>query len=201
MHIEKRISIRISVLLFSIVILLSCDRNRNMRGYDYMPDMIYSQAYETYSKNPNFQDTMTMRVPVPGTVPRGVIPFRYTIDPESRIKAGNELTNPFQPTDEIISEGKLLFTTFCIGCHGPKGLGNGQLYSSGLYPVKPREISGDVAAKLKDGEIFHTISLGFGPMGPHKAQIKSPDRWKVVIYVRELQKEHQDSIRKMVPVI
>jgi hypothetical protein len=169
-----------------------------MRGYDYIPDMVYSQAYDTYSENPNFQDSMTMRVPVAGSVPIGFTPFRYTIDPESRIKAGIDLTNPFQHTDEIISEGKLIYTTFCIGCHGPKGTGNGQLYSSGLYPVKPREISGDVASKLKDGEIFHTITLGFGPMGPHRTQIKSADRWKLVHYVRVLQKEQQDSIMKII---
>jgi mono/diheme cytochrome c family protein len=200
MHITIRILIRISVLLFSAVILGSCDRQRNMRGYDYIPDMAYSQAYETYSENPNFKDTMTMRVPVPGTVPRGLIPFRYTIDPESRIKAGKELVNPFPHTDEVISAGKIVFTTFCIGCHGARGVGDGQLYSSGLYPVKPREISGDIASKLKDGEIFHTITLGFGPMGPHRAQIKPEDRWKLVHYVRVLQKAQQDSIRKMIQV-
>lgn len=200
MHIGIRILIRITVLLFSVIILWSCDRNRSMRGYDYIPDMTYSQAYESYSDNPNFNDSMTMRVPVPGTVPRGMIPFRYTIDPESRIKAGKELINPFQHTDEVISDGKIIYTTFCIGCHGARGIGDGQLYSSGLYPVKPREISGDVASKLKDGEIFHTISLGFGPMGPHKAQIKPDDRWKLVHYVRELQRAQQDSVRKMQPV-
>ena len=193
MHSVRRISIRISILLLSGVIFWSCDRNRSMRGYDFIPDMVYSQAYETYSENPNFQDTMTMRVPVNGTVPRGFTPFRYTIEPESRVKAGKELVNPFLPTDSVIVRGELIFTTFCIGCHGARGGGDGQLYSSGLYPVKPREISGDVASKLKDGEIYHTITLGFGPMGAHGSQIKSDDRWKLVLYVRELQKEAQES--------
>ena len=68
-----------------------------MRGYDFIPDMVYSRAYDTYSKNPNFKDSMTMRVPVNGTVPRGFTPFRYTIDSASRKKAGLELVNPFLP--------------------------------------------------------------------------------------------------------
>jgi mono/diheme cytochrome c family protein len=191
MHIKRRISIRIVVLLLTGVILGSCDRQKNMRGYDFIPDMVYSQAYETYSKNPNFKDSMTMRIPVTGTVPIGYIPFRYTLDSASRLKAGKELVNPFLPTDDVLARGKLIFTTFCIGCHGALGKGDGQLYSSGLYPLKPREISGVPTSKLKDGEIYHTITLGFGSMGAHGAQIRSEDRWKLVLYVRELQKEAQ----------
>lgn len=191
MYIVRRILIRISVLLLTGVILSSCDRQKNMRGYDFIPDMVYSQAYDTYSNNPNFKDSMTMRVPVNGTVPRGFIPFRYTIDSVSRARAGKELFSPFLPTDDVLARGKLIFITFCIGCHGAMGKGDGQLYSSGLYPLKPREISGVATSKLKDGEIYHTITLGFGSMGAHGAQIRSDDRWKLVLYVRELQKEAQ----------
>jgi len=43
--------------------------------------------------------------------------------------------------------------------------------------------------KLKDGEIFHTITLGFGSMGAHGAQIRPEDRWKIVLYIRSLQHE------------
>jgi len=172
-------------------ILWSCDRQKNMRGYDFIPDMVYSQAFETYSQNPNFKDSVTMRVPVAGTVPIGYIPFRYTIDSLSWVKAGNELVNPFVPTDDVLARGKLIFTTFCIGCHGVRGKGDGQLFSSGLYPLKPKDISGEVIAKLKDGQIYHTITLGFGSMMPHGAQIRPDDRWKLVLYVRVLQKAAQ----------
>src|SRR5664279_6367557 len=189
MYTVRQISKRIIVPMVIITLILSCDRQKNMRGYDYIPDMVYSQAYDTYSKNPNFKDSITMRVPVNGTVPRGFTPFRYTIDSASRKRAGLELVNPFLPTEEVLARGKLIFTTFCIGCHGASGKGDGQLYSSGLYPLKPREISGVPTSKLLDGEIFHTITLGFGSMMPHAAQIRTEDRWKLVLYVRELQKE------------
>ncbi|HEX2396483.1 MAG TPA: cytochrome c [Bacteroidales bacterium] len=185
----RKVSLKIIILFLSGIMILSCDRNRSMRGYDFIPDMVYSQAYDTYSENPNFEDSMTMRVPVTGTVPIGFIPFRYTIDSISRAKAGDELINPYMPTDEVIASGKLLYTTFCIGCHGPLGKGDGQLFISGLYPLKPREISAEPTANLRDGEIYHTITLGFGSMGAHGAQIKPADRWKIVHYVRELQRE------------
>jgi len=176
------------LVLFSVV-LSGCNRDKNNPGWDYFPDMFYSTAYETFTKNPNFEDKMTMRVPVPGTVPRGFTPFEYTIDPESRIKAGIELVNPFSPDAEVILRGKSVYTTFCIGCHGVSGEGDGHLYASGLYPMKPRSLISNDAVKLKDGEIFHSITLGFGSMGAHGSQIRSDDRWKLVLYVRKLQEE------------
>lgn len=198
MHTARRISVKILILLFTGMILWSCDRQKSMRGYDFIPDMVYSRAYDTYSKNPNFKDSMTMRVPVSGTVPRGFTPFRYTIDSASRKRAGLELVNPFLPTEEVLGRGKLIFTTFCIGCHGASGKGDGQLYISGLYPLKPREISGVPTSKLMDGEIFHTITLGFGSMMAHGAQVRTEDRWKLVLYVRELQKEAR-MVRDTIP--
>lgn len=194
MYSVRQISIRVSVLIL-ILMITSCDRQKNMRGYDFIPDMVYSQAYDTYSENPNFADSITMRTPVYGTVPRDFVPFRYTIDSASRLKAGRELINPYKPEDEILERGKLIFTIFCIGCHGPSGKGDGHLFTSGLYPLKPRDISGPATAKLMDGQIYHTITLGFGSMMPHGAQVKPPDRWKVILYVRELQKQAEEATR------
>jgi mono/diheme cytochrome c family protein len=181
-----------SVLLFLLVsglLLFSCDRQRNMRGYDFVPDMVYSRAYETYSENPNFKDSASMRIPAVNTVPRGFLPFRYTPDTIARIKTGKELVNPFTATTEILERGKLIFTTFCIHCHGKGGAGDGFLFTSGLYPLQPKNLSGATAAKLKDGEIFHTITLGIRSMGAHGSQIRPDDRWKLVLYIRKLQEE------------
>jgi mono/diheme cytochrome c family protein len=178
-------------LVLLSVNLYSCNRDRNNPGWDYFPDMFYSTAYETYSKNPNFEDGMTMRVPVPGTVPRDFTPFEYTNDPVSRIKAGKELVNPILAAPEALLRGKVVYTTFCIGCHGISGKGDGRLFTSGLYPLKPLSLSGDTATKLKDGEIFHTITLGIRSMGAHGSQIRPVDRWKLVLYVRKL----QDSVK------
>lgn len=180
---------RAAFLLLIAVITFSCDRNRNNTGWDYFPDMFYSTAYETFTRNPNFTDSMTMRVPVPGTIARDYTPFNYTIDPGSRIQAGKELINPVSPTAETLSDGKTVYTKFCTGCHGDKGAGDGTLFTRGLYPLKPRMLTGIAADNLKDGEIFHSITLGFGSMGAHGSQIRTEDRWKVVLHIRELQAE------------
>jgi mono/diheme cytochrome c family protein len=186
-----------SVLLVLVsVVLFSCDRDRNNPGWDYFPDMFYSTAYESFTKNPNFKDGMTMRTPAGGTVPGDYNPFEYSLDPESRIKAGIELVNPVLPTAESISNGKKAYSAFCIGCHGSGGDGDGFLYTSKLYPLKPRSLSSGNSVDLKDGEIYHSITLGFGSMGAHGAQIRPEERWMLVLYIRTLQ---EDAKRQITP--
>jgi mono/diheme cytochrome c family protein len=186
-------NLKIVFLILFTAIFFSCSRDKNNPGWDYFPDMFYSTAYETYTKNPNFPDGMTMRVPPSGTVPRGYTPFEYTLDPESRIKAGIELVNPITPDNEGLARAKSVYTTFCVGCHGTSGKGDGRLYTSGLYPVKPRSLVSESAAKLRDGEIYHSITLGFGAMGAHGSQIRTDDRWKLVLYIRKQQEESKKS--------
>ena len=176
-------------LVLFAVLSISCDRSRNDPGWDYFPDMFYSTAYESFTKNPNFSNGMTMRTPADGTVPRDFTPFEYTLDPESRIKAGKELINPFLPSQEAISRGKKVYSTFCLGCHGASGDGEGHLYTSKLYPLKPRPLSSGNSLDLKDGAIYHSITLGFGSMGAHGSQIRPDDRWKLIMYIRTLQEE------------
>jgi hypothetical protein len=184
---------RTLLLLGYLTIQCACNRDRNNPGWDYFPDMFYSTAYETYSKNPNFLDRKTMRTPVAGTVPRDFTPFEYTNDPESRIKAGKELVNPAVPTPETLLRGEVVYKTFCTMCHGISGKGDGPLFTSGLYPLKPLSVSGENAVKLKDGEIFHTVTLGIRSMGAHESQIPADDRWKLILYIRKLQEDEKNS--------
>ena len=151
--------------------------------------MFYSTAYETNSVNPNFENGMTMRVPVAGTVSHDYEPFPYTNDVESRAQAGRELVNPFEASQENLAAGKISYSIFCIDCHGPVGDGNGHLFTSGVYPIKPTTISGRTALSLRDGELYHTITLGIRSMGAYGSQVKPDDRWRIVLYIRQLQKE------------
>jgi mono/diheme cytochrome c family protein len=180
---------RTLLLILSSAALMCCNRDRNNPGWDYFPDMSYTAAYKSFTKNPNFKNGMTMRSPAEGTVPRDFTPFEYTLDPESRIKAGKELVNPVISSPETISGGKTVYTTFCIGCHGTAGEGDGHLYTSKLYPLKPRSLVSAGAANLKDGEIYHSITLGFGSMGAHGGQIRPVDRWQLILYIRTLQND------------
>src|SRR6056297_3594016 len=79
---------------------VSCDRTRSSTGWDYAPDMYYSEAYETYTPNENFPDGLTMRTPVEGTVPREMVPFGYVKSEEDLDRAGRELNNPL-PAEQL----------------------------------------------------------------------------------------------------
>jgi len=134
------------------VVLLSCSRDNNSTGHAYFPDMSYSYAYETYSSSPNFSDSIQMWLPVEGTVPRGKIPYQYTKTFDDQQRAGLELVNPIVPSKEDLAKGKEQYDIYCGLCHGDMGKGDGHLYTSKLFPVKPTSLRDDYVQK-KDAPI------------------------------------------------
>ena len=90
----NRSIIRSFFALLLILAAASCDRDRKHPGWDYFPDMAYSNAYETYSPNEVFADGKTNQSPVEGTVSRDALPFAYGTSTEERTRAGRELINP-----------------------------------------------------------------------------------------------------------
>jgi len=174
-----------------LMALLSCDRTRSSTGWDYMPDMYYSNAYESYTPNPNFSDGLSMRIPVKGTVPRDMVPFPWEKNDQDRLAAGEAMMNPFEAGEESLARGAVAYGIYCLSCHGEAGDGQGYLYTSKKYPYPPASLLSEKAAALKDGEIYHSITVGYGIMGAHGGMIRPDDRWKIILYIREnLQKQH-----------
>ena len=177
------------IVLLLLVVAVSCDRDRKNPGWDYFPDMAYSNAYETYSPNEVFPDGKTNQSPVEGSISRDALPFAYGTSTEERARAGRELTNPFDQTEDNLVRGKQVYLAFCLSCHGDLGDGQGHLVTSGVYKYPVRTLVSDEMKNSPDGEIFHSISLGFGVMGAHGFMIHPEDRWKTILYIRkELQK-------------
>jgi len=169
-----------------IVFFGSCDRDRNTTGWEYFDDMAHSAAYESYTANPNFADGKTMRNPVEGTIPLGYQPYLYQKTDEDRAKAGKELVNPFEPTEQNLARGKQVFSVYCMNCHGDKGDGKGFLFTSKRYPFPPANL---LSAKIRnnpEAEIFHVITVGFGVMPQHGSQVRPEDRWKVAMYIKNV---------------
>ena len=174
--------------LFTALVLLaliSCDRTRSSTGWDYMPDMYYSNAYESYTPNPNFEDSLTMRSPVKGTITREMVPFAWEKTEEDLMAAGEALVNPLENSPEHLAQGKEAYEVFCISCHGPAGDGQGYLYTSERYPYPPANLISDAVKAHKDGEFYHSITVGYGIMGAHGGMIRPGDRWKIILHIRE----------------
>lgn len=191
---------RIASILFAGLIGLgcsvaiqSCSSDPNDPGLEYMPDMYRSPSFETNSGNPNFTDSLTNRVPVKGSIPRGInyTPYAYANTPEGYEAAGAGLKNPLEKSEANIAEGKRIFDIYCVHCHGDQGKGDGSIVANGKFPPPP-----SYSNQLKDlpeGKIFHSIHYGKNMMGSHASQISQSDRWKVVMYVQALQKLGNES--------
>ncbi len=182
-------SIKLSLILFAGILIISCDYDRRTTGWDYAGDFINSNAYETYSPNPNFANGRTMQPPVPGTIPRGTMPYQYKKTDEDRALAAQNLVNPLENSAENLSRGKEAYGIYCLQCHGETGDGKGRLFVNKKYTYPPASLLSEKMKIAPEADIYHVITVGWGIMGEHGSMIKQEDRWKIAMYIKtELQK-------------
>jgi mono/diheme cytochrome c family protein len=99
--------------------------------------------------------------------------------------------NPLTTSPETLAKGRALFQKHCAMCHGDKGKGDGPAAQFNAEP--PEDLtSPDLQSRLTDGEILWKITEGRKEddevvMPSMRQKIPAePDRWKVVLFVREL---------------
>jgi len=174
-------------VLMPVVVLVGIGalrRDLTVRNLEWPTQMEYSPAYLSQTENPVLPGAMTEQAPVPGTIPRGFLPFHYGSGPQEAERAGRELRNPFQATGENLARGEYIFSTYCAVCHGARGAGDGPIIPK--YPNPPSYRTATSRA-LPDGTMFHVITLGRNNMPSHAAQVSAEDRWKVILLIRKLQ--------------
>lgn len=172
---------------------------------EILPDMKYTPAFTSYAENPNFPNGRTLQAPVPGTIARGKLPWHYEATEADARRAGEQLQNPFRlatdstdastqnqavtgPAEEwrqSVERGGAHYRVFCISCHGPAGAGDGPIPGRG-FPPPPSMLTGK-SLQMKDGQLFHIVTLGQGSMAGFAGQLAPTARWDVVNYVRSLQ--------------
>jgi mono/diheme cytochrome c family protein len=188
---------KLLMLLAITMFVISC-RDELSPGIEYMPDMYRSPGYETYSANPIFTDSLSARLPVVGSIPRGYNTFfEYENTQEGYIAAGNELTNPLEKSEANMIEGTRLYNIYCGHCHGKTGNAEGSIVEAGKFPPPPSysegtSSRGGAMKDLSEGKIYHTIVHGLNLMGPHASQISHEERWKIVMHVQQLQNPKED---------
>jgi mono/diheme cytochrome c family protein len=186
----------IRVAFFTAVVAAaasSCGDKRSP-GWEFAPNMYDAKAYNPDQPNKNFKDGKTAQVPPPNTVPVGFDKVdEYSNTPEGYQAASQVLKNPLPVTIPTLQEGKTLYVNMCSHCHGYEGKGDGAIVKMDKFPAPPAygtgtSSRGGAMSDLTDGKIFHTITHGVNLMGPHKYQLTPQERWKIVMYVHELQK-------------
>jgi mono/diheme cytochrome c family protein len=166
------------------------DWNAASPNTEFLPEMVRSVPYDSFSANPVFADGKTLQQPVQGTIPRGFLPLHYEKTEEDLARAGRELQNPYSIEDkEAAARGAELFRRTCTPCHGPGGAGDGAIAQRGYPP--PPSLLAENALNLRDGQIFHILTYGKGNMPPYAAQISREDRWKVILHIRSLQAKRE----------
>lgn len=184
----------VAFFALAVAVSFSSCRNKRSTGLEYARNMYDPIAYNPDQPNKNFANGQTAQTPPPNTDPVGFVKYEYANTKEGYEAAGKNLVNPLPLTEANLASGKHYFTVFCAPCHGDKGDGKGHLVQIEKFSGVPA-YHGDAASSrggmMKDlsaGKIYHTIMYGLNNMGSHASQLSPDERWKVVMYVQQLQK-------------
>ena len=163
-----------AAVVVSIALNIFARLPKTSSNFEYMPNMARTARYNAFEDNPNFPDGMTLRVPVPGTIPRGLPPLTE-----------ESLENPFSADDQAaVARGAVIFASFCQPCHGPSGQGDGLVVMHG-FPQPPPLTRGQTQRKT-DAQMFQILTNGQNSMPSYATQVAREDRWKAVLFLRTL---------------
>ena len=182
--------------LATIVLLLSgC---RGMHSEDspihINPNMDRQEKFIGQQKNPLFENAMSMRPPVPGTVARGFLREDDAFY-RGRDENGDYITAlPIALTREVLVRGQERYDIFCAVCHGESGDGKGIIMvgngGQGYGYIPAPDYHTDRFREMTDGYFYEIIANGTpaGTMPGYAQQIPVADRWAIVAYIRALQR-------------
>jgi hypothetical protein len=183
--------------LAAVVTLTSCSDVKRTPGSIYMPDMVYSRAYETYADHSNLaaKGINYNNMPVAGTIARGhEMPFSIPMDKAGdtvNYVASKLVVNPIDSlTKKDAAEAERLYLVNCGICHGAKLNGNGPLYKDGTgpYPAKPASLVGDAKYEnMPAGQMFYSVQYGKNLMGSYASQLSRHQRWMIIKYIKDKQ--------------
>ena len=134
-------------------------------------DMYTQNRVQTWDHSHLFRQALSMRKPVPGTVPR-------------------DLPNPDVAMPKLISAGLLArgqerFEIFCTPCHGRAANGQGMIVQRG-FPHPPSFVVGRL--RTARAQVFYdAMTNGYGVMYSFATRVPSADRWAIIAYIRALQ--------------
>jgi mono/diheme cytochrome c family protein len=153
------------------------------------PSMDDQPKVLTQTASTFFFDGSSMRQPVPGTIPIGGLkedtPFFTGRGADGQFVA----TIPMAMDEALLERGRQRYEIYCQPCHDARGDGRGILFQRGNVPTG--NFHDEKILKYADGEIFDVITNGRGLMAGYRWPIPPADRWAIVAYVRELQRERQ----------
>jgi mono/diheme cytochrome c family protein len=164
--------------------------------FEVFPDMNYQDKVKDQQPSAFFADGNSARLPVDGTVAEEMpadnsywatgkwddthwgdgIPVHDSVNGD----------RPLQVDEANMERGRERYSISCAPCHGDAGDGKGVVTQYGLNGVASYQT--DRLRQAADGDIFNTIGNGKGQMLGYGYNISIDDRWRIVMYVRALQR-------------
>lgn len=177
-----------TILVLFIAGVWLLNRDFTARNVEILPGMLKSIPHDSQTEHTVFSESTLNQPDSAGTISRSLLPFHFKKTAEDALRAGAEVSDPMiDYSRDGEDRGVSLFTTYCQPCHGTSGAGDGIITRHGFPP--PPTLLADKAFNLKDGQLFHIISVGQGNMPSLASQISPEDRWLIVRRVRDLQRK------------
>jgi mono/diheme cytochrome c family protein len=143
---------------------------RSSGAFPWSIDMFRGDAVAPMAQAP--------RVMPPGTLPLDGERPRSTA-------ASRKLQNPLAAVATDIEQGAKLYSTYCSVCHGTHGRGDGPV--AFMLRTPPADLTSHRVALMKNGSIYGTIRNGTQIMPSYGDALTPSERWRVVLFVRDLQ--------------
>ncbi|HEY5375327.1 MAG TPA: quinol:electron acceptor oxidoreductase subunit ActD, partial [Polyangiaceae bacterium] len=163
-------------------------------------DMDSQPKYKAQRENPFFADNRSDRPAIEGTVAVG---DARDDDHFYKGKEGGAWARTFPSeialTEATMDRGRQRFGIYCTPCHGQIGLGDGMVakradsLQQGTW-VSPTNITQEYLRQMPVGQLFNSITNGIRTMPAYGPQIKTEDRWAIIMYVRALQRSRSGSV-------
>jgi hypothetical protein len=155
-------------------------------GCDLRQRMYDQPKYEAHEATTFFDNGLTSRGPIEGTVARGQL--RSDLHLHTGMVDG-ELAAKLPPSipfgKDLLERGQERYDIFCSPCHDRTGQGNGMIVQRGLKP--PPSLHEERLREAAIGHYFEVMTNGFGAMYSYASRIPVEDRWAIAAYVRVLQ--------------
>jgi mono/diheme cytochrome c family protein len=132
------------------------------------------------------------------TAQQGLWPIRGTATPSqweeklgqsilsaSLSRQAKGLTNPSQPSNEVLLAGQKIFKMNCAGCHGTPGQPS-QWGTHGFYPRVPQLC--DRPPALSSPQMFVAVKYGirYSGMGAWEGMMSDDEIWKVATFLEHI---------------
>ena len=158
------------------------------------PNMDRQEKFIGQQKNMLFENSMSMRQPVPGTIARGYLREDAAFF-RGRDENGDFITDmPIAVTRDVLLRGQERYNIYCAVCHGESGDGKGIIMvgngGKGYGYVPAPDYHTDRFREMANGYYYEIISNGTpsGTMPGYAQQIPVADRWAITAYIRALQR-------------